>query len=119
MKKRAGTALGRPALIAPVARLTRGGQFFAAANQFLGHQKGQFQGLAGIQTRVAGGVVTLRQVFIADSMQTAGAFGHILARHLEMHTTGDGAFGIMNGKRTLAPRAEWIRTAGFYTRSRI
>src|SRR5690348_15515416 len=48
-------------------------------------QESQLERLARIQPRIAMRVVAVGQCRVADRLGTAGAFGDVLPRHLEMH----------------------------------
>src|SRR6185369_11489074 len=61
----------------------------------LGDQESQLECMAGIEARIAMRVVAIGQADIADRLGAAGAFGDVLARHLEMHAAGMRAFGTM------------------------
>ena len=59
----------------------------------LGYLKGQLQTLLGIKPGVAVGHVVFGQVLVEDLTAAAGAFGDIIAGHLEMDAAGHRAFG--------------------------
>src|SRR5919109_2105907 len=69
--------------------------------QLLGDQEGELQRLAGVEPRVAMGVVAVGQAVLGNGLGAAYALGHVLASHLEMHATGVGAFGAMHGEEAL------------------
>ena len=69
--------------------------------QFFGHEERQFQRLAGVEARVAIGVVAIRQAGLGDRGGAAAhAFGDIVAGHLDMDAAGIGAQRAMGGKGT-------------------
>src|SRR5688572_29591016 len=53
--------------------------------EHLGDQERELERLGGVEPRVAGGVVAVGQVLVADRPHPAGALGDVLARHFEMH----------------------------------
>src|SRR5688572_1358128 len=70
--------------------------FVAAALHPLSEQEGELQGLVGVEARVAMGVVAVLQVAGRDRTSTAGAFGDVLAGHLDMDAARMGAFRTMD-----------------------
>src|SRR5215475_4297309 len=60
--------------------------------EIVGEQEREFERLAGIQSRVAARLVAVAQMDVGDLLCAAGAFGDVLARHLEMHAAGMRAF---------------------------
>src|SRR5438067_10118080 len=66
----------------------------------LGDQESQFQRLAGIEPRIAGGLVAVLQVDLFQSLRPAQTFGDVLPGHFEMHAAGMSAFGAMDGKES-------------------
>ena len=65
----------------------------ALALQRLGDQEGELERLAGVEPRVAMGVVAVGERGFGDRLGAADAFGDVLAGHLEMHAAGIAALG--------------------------
>src|SRR5688500_11836927 len=63
-----------------------------------GDLEGQLEGLAGVEPRVAMGVVAVRQRGFADRLGAADAFGDVLPSQFEMHPAGIAALGEMDGE---------------------
>ena len=74
------------------------------ALQELGEEEGELQRLVGIEPRVAMGVVAVRKIRLRDRPRAAGAFGDVLAGHLDMDAAGIGALRPVDGEEVLAPR---------------
>jgi hypothetical protein len=68
-----------------------------------GHEEGQFERLVGVEPRVAMGVVAVLQVLAGHRARTAGAFGDVLAGHLDVDAAGMGALGAVD-RRSCPPR---------------
>src|SRR3954453_17872296 len=64
-----------------------------SATQHLRDQEGQLQGLAGVQARVAGGLVPAVEVLVADLHRAAEALGDVLTGELDVDAAGPGAQG--------------------------
>src|SRR5687767_3034811 len=69
--------------------------------QLLGDQEGELQRLAGVEARVAMGVIAVGEAVLGDRLGAADALGHVLPRHLEMHAAGMGAFSAMDREEAL------------------
>jgi len=111
----------RPSLLHELRQLADGFDLLVrpACRQFLGHEEGKLQRLAGVQTRVAGSVVAVRQVFVLNGADTTSTFCHILTGHLKVDTTGHGALGPMYRKEFTHFAQYGIERAAFYSRLRI
>src|SRR5258707_7675932 len=59
--------------------------------QLLRNQEREFQRLGRVEARVAMRVIPIGQRLLGDRLGAAGAFGDVLAGHLEMHAAGIGA----------------------------
>src|SRR3954466_394477 len=66
-----------------------------------GQQESELDRLLGIEPRVAQRVIPVVQVLVADRAGAAGAFGDVLAGHLQMHAAAMRAFGRMHRKEGL------------------
>lgn len=55
--------------------------------QLISHQEGKFDGLAGVEARIAVREVALFQITHGDIHEAPGALGDVLSRHLQVHTT--------------------------------
>src|SRR5690606_26092084 len=73
----------------------------AVLAQQLGDQECQFQRLIGIQARIAMGMIAVRQILGRDCARAAGAFGDILAGHLDMDAAGMRSFRRMDVEELL------------------
>src|SRR5947209_4914090 len=62
-----------------------------STTQHLRDQEGQLQRLAGVQPRVAGGLVAAVEVLVADLHRAAEALGDVLAGELDVDAAGPGA----------------------------
>src|SRR5690606_41736537 len=58
---------------------------------FFSHEEGQLERLAGIEARIAIGVVPVRERGLGDRRDAADAFGDVVAGHLDMHAPRIGA----------------------------
>ena len=76
-----------------------------AVLKLFGDEEGQFERLRGVQTRVAGRVIAVRQILIRHRAHPAGAFGDILAGHLEMNAARVSCPRPCERRRIRAPRA--------------
>src|SRR5207247_3151780 len=73
-------------------------------------QEGQLDRLVGIEARIAMGVIAVLQVFRGDGAGAAGAFGDVLAGHLDMDAARMRALGAMHleeGLHFLEDALEW------------
>ena len=70
-----------------------------SAREAFRHQEGELQRLAGVEPRIAMGVIAVFQIVFGDLLRPAQAFGDVLAGHLEMHAARMGAFGAMHSKK--------------------
>src|SRR5262245_25180066 len=66
-----------------------------------GDQEGHVDGLFGIETRVAGRVVAIAQVFMRDGARAAKTLGDVLPGHFEMNAASVGAFGGVHAEEGL------------------
>src|ERR1700747_3129705 len=66
--------------------------------QRAGDEEGKLERLAGIETRIAMGVVAVGERLLRHRLGAADAFGDVLARHLDMDAAGMGALGLMGGE---------------------
>ena len=82
-------------------------------------QESQFQRLAGIEPRIAGGLVAVVQVDFLQALRAAQAFGDVLAGHLEMHAAGMGAFGAMDGEEAAHFFQDAVDRAGLVARLQL
>ena len=64
----------------------------------LGNHQRQFQCLFVVQSRIDLRTVGARQVRIRKAAGAAGAFGHVLAGHLQVHATQARTIGLVHGK---------------------
>ena len=74
--------------------------------QLLADQEGEFERLARIQPRVAVGVVAVLEAGFGHRARAAGAFGHVLPGHLEMHAARPGAVLAVDGEELLHLRED-------------
>src|SRR5690606_20822343 len=103
--------------------------------QKIRNQEGEFDRLVCIETRIAMGMVAVLQIIGRDGTSAAGAFGNVLASHLDVDAARMRAFGAMNveefldfledaveGARLVARSGDGIamhRVAGPYDRSSL
>src|SRR5687768_585630 len=80
--------------------------------QLLGDQEGELQRLAGVEARIAVGVVAVGEAVLGHRLGAADALGHVLAGHLEMHAAGMGAFGAMHREEALHLGEDAVERAG-------
>ena len=64
-------------------------------------------------------MVAVGQVFVRHRAHAAGAFGHVLAGHLEMHAAGDGTLGVVDGKELLHLPQHAVEGPGLVARGRL
>src|SRR5690606_954921 len=67
----------------------------------VGDQERQLDRLIGIEARVAMGVVAVLQLLVADGARAAGAFGDVLARHLDVNAARMRSFGAVHLEEAL------------------
>src|ERR1700722_15095107 len=66
--------------------------------QKIGDHEGHFDRLLRIEARIAKGVIPIVQIRLRDDARAAGAFGHVLAGHLEVNSAGVDALGAAGGE---------------------
>jgi hypothetical protein len=64
-------------------------------------------------------VIAVRQILVGHRAHAAGAFGHVLAGHLEMHAAGDGALGAVDGEELAHLAQHRIEGPGLVARGRF
>src|SRR2546428_6740988 len=69
--------------------------------QQLGEQEREVDRLLGIEAGGAERVIAVVELGVGDRPRAAGAFGHVLAGHLQVHAAPIGAPGRIRGKETL------------------
>jgi len=69
--------------------------------QGLGNEEGKLKPLRSIQTRIAMGVVAVRQAILGNFLGPANAFRHVLAGQFKMNAPGVASFRLMNGEKRL------------------
>src|SRR4051812_16616347 len=79
---------------------------------FLGHEESKLEGLAGVEARVAIGVVAVRQSCLGDCRETADAFGDIVAGHLDMNAAGIGPHLAVNLEEVLHLAQDAVERTG-------
>jgi len=84
----------------------------------IGQQKGEIDRLLGIESRIADGVVAILEIGIGDHARATGALGHILAGHLQMHTTAVSTLGAVNRKERLHFGQDAVERPGLVARLR-
>src|SRR5690242_16165234 len=87
--------------------------------QLLRDEESKLERLAGIEARVAMGMVAIVEIIVGDGHGAAGAFGHVLARHLDMNAAGMGAFGLMHAHEALHLGEDHVERAGLEARGRL
>src|SRR5215469_7190321 len=80
--------------------------------ELLGEQEGQFQRLAGVETRIALRLVALVQLVDRDLDRAAGALGDLLAGHLEVDAAGMRALGAVHGEELRDLAQDVVEVAG-------
>src|SRR6185295_17966969 len=90
--------------------------FHAFSPETFGNQESKLKRLAGIESRVAMGVVPVREILFGNRLRAPEAFGDILACHLEMDAAGVRAFGPMDIEEGLHLLEDTIERAGLDTR---
>src|SRR5258705_13537001 len=84
-----------------------------------GDKEGEFEGLAGIEAWIAMGVITVGQGLVRYRFCAAGAFGHVLARHFEMHAAGMSSLRLMDGEEAAHLGQDALEGPGFVTRGGV
>src|SRR4249919_1124512 len=69
-------------------------------------QERQIDRLLGVKPWIADGVIAVLEVRVGDHAGAAGAFGDILACHLQMHAAAVGAFGAVDREEGLHLRQD-------------
>lgn len=87
--------------------------------EHFGKQESKFQGLARIQARIAMRVITVRQALLRNVHRTAGAFGDVLARHLDMDAPTMRPFGPVDGEETTHLCKDSLKRPRFVTICRL
>src|SRR3981081_4876326 len=64
-------------------------------------QERQIDRLLGVEPRIADRMIAILEIRVSDHACTAGAFGDVLAGHLQMHAAAMGAFGAMHREEGL------------------
>src|ERR1044071_4918209 len=82
------------------------------ALQRLGDLKRQFEGLAGVEPRIAMRVIAVGERGFADRLRAADAFGDVLPRQLEMHAAGIAALGQMHREGAMNLVEDAVEAAG-------
>src|SRR4051794_25242182 len=66
----------------------------------IGQEECKIDRLFGIEARIANRVIAVVEILVADLAHPSRAFGHVLAGHLQVHTTRIGAFRGMDLKKS-------------------
>src|SRR3984885_6886941 len=66
--------------------------------QKIGDHEGHLDRLLRIEARIAKGVIPIMQIRFRNDARPAGAFGHVLAGHLEMNSAGVDTLGAAGGE---------------------
>lgn len=86
------------------ARRPAGGETSRCRSSALGerscHEEGHLQGLHVVQARVADRLVALQKGFLVDRIGTPEALGDVVARHLHVQSTREGAQGVVHLEET-------------------
>ena len=88
----------------------------ALVRQLFSDQKSQLQRLLVVEPRVAVRVIAIREIALGHLVRTAGAFGHVLARHLEMDAAGVRAFGLDDVHEVADFRQDALERTGLVSR---
>src|SRR4030067_3079377 len=70
----------------------------------LGYDEGELERLVGVEPWIAMGMVAVRQIGLGYGLGAAHAFGHVLARHLDMDAARVGALAAVDVEERLDPR---------------
>ena len=85
----------------------------------VGDQVGEFEYLVGVEPWIATGQVARRQVGIRYFIGAAGAFGYVLAGHLQMDPTGVAALRLVHREKLLQLAQNSVELPGFEAGTRF